>query len=259
VPYSSELSIGKPDIPIKRSGSVSGPSEARGFLVPNLAPSRSVRETIQEVKVLQIAENHMRELEMSSKELLDANVITPADLSEWLNSKGKSANETIGLGIPSYTFLHSLIYSIKAGANGLLLTSEIDLTSLNHPEEKIFSWFLNPMMVLKEQIRILKLTDEEVMFLEKLVLFVGDLSSVTTSSWHSECHASNDPLRAAQIQAISRRLVGITRSMTKFPTYRRRFRQVVRCLISNSTQREGSVCSYNNLPPFPQEILRDVV
>jgi hypothetical protein len=52
--YSSELSVGKSDISIKRSGSVSGPSEARGFLVPNLAPSRSVRETIQEVKMLQV-------------------------------------------------------------------------------------------------------------------------------------------------------------------------------------------------------------
>jgi hypothetical protein len=261
VPYSSELSIGKHDIPIKRSGSgsVSGPSEAGGFHVPNLAPSRSVRETIQEVKVLQIAENHMRELETSGKELLDANVITPADLSEWLNSKGKSGNETIGLGIPSYTFLHSLINSIKAGASGLLLTSGIDLTPLNQPQEKIFNWFFNPMMVLKEQIRILKLTDEEVMFLGKLVLFVGDLSSVTTSSWHSECHAPHDPLRAAQIEAISRRLVGITRSMTKFPTYRRRFRQVIRCLICKLTQREGSVCSYNNLPPLPQEILQDNV
>jgi hypothetical protein len=147
----------------------------------------------------------MRELDMSGKELLDAKVITPADLTEWLNSKGNSGDETIGLGIPSYTFLRSLIYSIKAGANGLLLTNGIELTSLNRPQEKIFNWFFHPMMVLKDQIRILKLTDEEVMFLEKSVLFVGDLPCLAACSWHSECRAPQDPLRAAQIQAISRR------------------------------------------------------
>lgn len=147
----------------------------------------------------------MRELDMSGKELLDANVITPADLAEWLNSKGNNGNETIGLGIPSYTFLRLLIYSIKAGASGLLLANGIEVTPLNRPQEKIINWFFHPMMVLKEQIKILKLTDEEVMFLEKLVLFVGDLSSIAACSWHSECCAPHDPLRAAQIQAISRR------------------------------------------------------
>ncbi|KAJ4752880.1 transmembrane protein [Rhynchospora pubera] len=259
MPYSSELSTRRPDISIKRAGSLSEASEAPGFLVPNLAPSRSVRETIQEVKMLQISENHMRALAMSGKELLDANVITQAGLTEWLNSKGNSGNETIGFGIPSYTMLHSLIYSIKAGANGLLLANGIELTPLNRPKDKIFNWFFHPMMVIKEQIRVLKLSEEEVMFLGKLVLFVGDLSSVPASSWHSESHAPQDPLRAAQIQAISRRLVGITRSMTKFPTYRRRYRQVVRCLINSSTENEGSICSSYNQPVSCHEILQEDV
>ncbi|RWW27977.1 hypothetical protein BHE74_00022902 [Ensete ventricosum] len=37
------------------------------------------------------------------------------------------------------------------------------------------------------------------------------------------------------------RLVGMTRSVSKFPTYRRRYRQVVKVLMSYLTESEGSL------------------
>jgi hypothetical protein len=36
------------------------------------------------------------------------------------------------------------------------------------------------------------------------------------------------------------RLVGIVRSLSKFPTFRRRFRHVVKLLVAYSIEREGS-------------------
>jgi len=62
-------------------------TEAPAMPVPSVAQSRSVVETIQEVKVVQIWQSMMRSCEMRGKELLDAGVITPADLYEWVRAK----------------------------------------------------------------------------------------------------------------------------------------------------------------------------
>ncbi|KAJ8625135.1 hypothetical protein MRB53_033665 [Persea americana] len=42
------------------------------------------------------------------------------------------------------------------------------------------------------------------------------------------------------------KVVGITRSVSKFPTYRRRFSNVVKALILYSSEREGSALSHSN-------------
>lgn len=144
----------------------------------------------------------MKTCEMRGKELIDANIITAVDLNEWLRTKG-SNQETVGLGLPSYAILQSLLYSIKAGSGGFLLSCGIEVTQLNRPQDRLLDWFFHPVMVLKEHIRAIKMREDEVMFLEKLVLFVGNIPG--TDTWDNGSVAPRDPLRAAQIQAISRR------------------------------------------------------
>jgi hypothetical protein len=39
---------------------------------------------------------------------------------------------------------------------------------------------------------------------------------------------------------LTRRMVGLVRSMSKFPTHRRRYRHVVKLLVAYSVEREGS-------------------
>ncbi|XP_062225784.1 uncharacterized membrane protein At3g27390-like isoform X4 [Phragmites australis] len=174
---SAEYSV-RTNVSVKGAEYPTGPSEAPAMLVPNLAPARSVREAIQEVKMVQ------------------------------------------------------------AGSGGLLLGNGVEVNQHNRPQDRLLDWFFHPVLVLKEQIQALNITEEEVGFLEKLTLFIGNAASA--NAWDNGAQIPQDPLRTAQIQAISRRMVGIVRSLSKFPTYRRRFRHVVKLLIAYSMEREGS-------------------
>jgi len=232
---STEFSV-RTNASVKGAEHPSGSSAAPAMLVPNLAPARSVREAIQEVKMVQIWENTMKACEQRGRDLLNLNVITAVGLSEWLRGK-ESGHETISLGLPSYSLLCSVLQSIKAGAGGLLM-GNVEVNQFNRPQDRLLDWFFHPVLVLKEQIQVLNMTEEEVRFLEKLTLFVGNAASA--SGWDNGAEVPQDPVRLAQIQAISRRLVGIVRSLSKFPTYRRRYRHVVKLLIAYSIERDGS-------------------
>jgi len=235
---STEFSV-RTNASVKGAEHPSGSSAAPAMLVPNLAPARSVREAIQEVKMVQIWENTMKACEQRGRDLLNLNVITAVGLSEWLRGK-ESGHETISLGLPSYSLLCSVLQSIKAGAGGLLMGS-VEVNQFNRPQDRLLDWFFHPVLVLKEQIQVLSMTEEEVRFLEKLTLFVGNAAGA--SAWDNGDEVPQDPVRLAQIQAISRRLVGIVRSLSKFPTYRRRYRHVVKLLIAYSIERDGSCWS----------------
>ncbi|XP_042496003.1 uncharacterized membrane protein At3g27390 isoform X2 [Macadamia integrifolia] len=228
VSQSTEFSVGGSK---GKSSSVS--VEAPAILVPRLTPSRSVRETIQEVKMVQIWGLMMKSCEIKGKELLDANIITTADLDQWLKTKDSDEAAIVGIGLPSYSFLHFLLYSIKSGAGGLLLDS-VEVTHLNRPQDRLLDWFFHPFMVLKDQIKVINMGESEVRFLEKVLLFGSDTQRM--KAWENGSVVPQDALRAAQIQGISRRLTGITKGVSKFPTYRRKFHHVVKTLIRYSLE-----------------------
>ncbi|XP_050205874.1 uncharacterized membrane protein At3g27390 [Mercurialis annua] len=214
----------------------SGSTEHSARFVPNLAPSRSVREAIQEVKMVQIWGAIMRSCETKGKELLDAGAIIPADLYETLKAKNSHEGAIIGVGLPCVSLLHTLLYSIKAGSDGFVMVEGVEITYLNRPNDKLFDWFFQPMLVVKEQIRSMKLVEGEEKFLQKVVLFGNDTQRI--EAWNNGSVIPEEALRAAQIQGISRRMTGMVRSVSKLPTYRRRFRQVIKALISYSTGEE---------------------
>ncbi|XP_042381890.1 uncharacterized membrane protein At3g27390-like [Zingiber officinale] len=234
---SEEFSIGSNSFRAVKASHAS--SSAPSMLVPSLAPSRSIRETIQEVKMVQVWGEIMKSCETRGKELVDANIITTFHLREWLQTKGRS-QEMVGIGLPSYAFLHNLLFSIKGGSGGILLSGGIEVTHFNRPQDRLLDWFFHPVMVLMEQIRVLNLKDDEVKFLEKLVLFAGS-STLPVQATGDGAMVGQDTIRTAQIQAISRRLVGMTRSGSKFPTYRRRFRQVIKVILAYSLEQEGTI------------------
>lgn len=140
---------------------------------------------------------------MRGKELLDADVITPSDLHEWLKAKNGNEAAIVSVGLPCFSFLQTLLYSIKAGSGGLLLLDDIEVTYLNRPNDKLLDWFFHPVMVLKEQIRVLKLAEGEMRYLEKVVLYGS--STQRMEAWDNGSLVPEDALRAAQIQGISRR------------------------------------------------------
>ncbi|KAF8406335.1 hypothetical protein HHK36_008422 [Tetracentron sinense] len=237
--HSAEFSVGGSHAQGGKFSSV--PTEAPAMLVPSLAPSRSVREAIQEVKMVQIWGQMMKSCVMRGRELVDANVIKPADLNEWCKAKSNNEATIICVGLPSYSFLQTLLYSIKAQSSGLLLLDGVEVNHQNRPQDRLVDWFFHPVMVLKEQIKVIKMGEGELRFLEKVVLFGGDTQRM--EGWENGSLVPQDAIRAAQIQGISRRLIGISRSVSKFPTYRRRFRQVVKALMAYSLEKEGSTRS----------------
>lgn len=145
----------------------------------------------------------MKSCEIRGKELLDTEVITPADLCEWMKAKGSDEAAIIGVGLPCYCFLHTLLNSIKSGSNGLLMLDGVEMNHMNRPKDKLLDWFFNPIMVLKEQIRVIKLGDNEVRLLQKLVLFGSN--AIRMEAWDNGSSVPQDSLRAAQIEGISRR------------------------------------------------------
>lgn len=195
----------------------------------------------------------MKSCELRGRDLLNLNVITTVDLTEWLRTKDGN-NDTIDLGLPSYALLCTVLQSIKAGSGGLLLGNGVEVDQQNRPQDLLLDWFFHPVLVLKDQIQVLKMREEEVRFLEKSTLFVGNFASA--NAWDNGAEIPKDPVRTAQIQAISRRMVGIVRSMSKFPTYRRRYRHVVKLLVAYSVEREGSFGSSDSAQSISFEITR---
>ncbi|GFY93817.1 hypothetical protein Acr_09g0002630 [Actinidia rufa] len=159
---------------------------------------KSVRDAIQEVKMVQVWGNMMRSCEMRGKELLDT----------------------------------------KSGSDGLLLLDNFEINNLNRPQDRLLDWFFQPVMVLKEQIKVIELGEGEAFFLEKVVLFGSNNQRM--EAWESGSLVPQDALRAAQIEGIGRRMMGMVRSVSKLPTYRRRFRQIVKALIIYHMEKEGS-------------------
>lgn len=78
----------------------------------------------------------------------------------------------------------------------------VELTELNSPKDKVFVWLIGPLLTMKEQIKNLKLTEDEEYCLRKLVMVC---KNERTEDWDSTGFPSSDSVRKAQLQAIIRR------------------------------------------------------
>ncbi|XP_071710149.1 uncharacterized membrane protein At3g27390 [Rutidosis leptorrhynchoides] len=218
------------------------PMQAPGVMVmPTLSSSRSVREAIREVKMVQVWGNLMQSSEIAGKELLDSNVITSTELYDWLNAKKGNESAIISTGLPCYSFFKTLLHSIKVGSEGLVLRDGLEITNFNRPQDRLLDWFFHPILVIKEQIKVIQLSEGEIRYLEKMVLFGSD--SQRMQSWDNGSYLPDELLRAAQIQGIGRRMTGLVRGASKLPTYRRKYRQVIKNLIIYCMAMEGSARS----------------
>lgn len=65
-------------------------------------------------------------------------------------------------------FLDLQDFAVKYAGDGL------EITSGNRPKSKIFEWFFDPLMVIKDQIKAENFTEEEEAYLEKQVLLISD-------------------------------------------------------------------------------------
>ncbi|KAL5705008.1 hypothetical protein ACHQM5_023360 [Ranunculus cassubicifolius] len=177
------------------------------------------------VKAIVIWDHFFKGCEISGEELTRDGAIGIADLEAWQQSKSKIVN----VGIPTYTFMHCFLKSIKSGSSGFILRDNVEVTHLNRPEGRVFDWLYDPMLVMKEQIKSLDLVESEELYLCKLCLYYGDNQRI--EAWNNGGVPPNDEIKIAQLEAITRRLQGFCLTLTRLPTFRRRYQEVVKALV----------------------------
>ncbi|XP_024537062.1 uncharacterized membrane protein At3g27390 [Selaginella moellendorffii] len=198
------------------------PSEA-GMIIPQLSASKSLKRSIQDVKMVQVWEHMFKSCCEHSKDLIHKGVLKTSDLEEYLSDKSK--NKLIAVKLPAYSLLMNLIFSAKSSSTGLVLYSGLELTVFNRPEDRLLDWFFEPLLVLKEQIRAAKLHPSEERYLEKLTLLSSD------AEWDNGAIAPQDNVRKGELEALSRRIQGISTSVSRFPTFRRRYENFIKSLL----------------------------
>ncbi|GMP38125.1 hypothetical protein CsSME_00009496 [Camellia sinensis var. sinensis] len=112
-----------------------------------------------------------------------------------------------------------------------------ELTSLNRPEGRVFDWMFEPMSIMKEQLKSLNLTETEELYLYKFCLYSGDM--VRIQAWQNGGFPPQDDIRRAQLEGLSRRLQGFCLTVSRLPTCRRRFSEVVKELEHESKRRRS--------------------
>ncbi|KAK1291793.1 putative membrane protein [Acorus calamus] len=186
--------------------------------------SKTLKKAIRQLKPVQIWDWLFRSCELSGKFLLREGLIEVSDIQECL-LKGKC--KKLSIRLPAWCVLQCLLRSAKSDADGLLISDEVELTNFNWPKDKVLEWFLGPLLIMKEQIKGLQLSDNEEACLGKLIM---THNSQRPEDWNDSGFPSDDNVRRAQLQAIIRRLQGIVASMSRMPTFRRRFNILVKAL-----------------------------
>ncbi|KAH9318487.1 hypothetical protein KI387_020256, partial [Taxus chinensis] len=210
--------------------SISSGNERRG-------PQRtkSLKKSIQELKTVQVWEHLFESCELNGRALIEENIVKLSDIEEW-NRMGKC--NVLSAGLPAYCILQNLLRSAKYNSGGFLFPDGTELTSLNRPEDRVLEWFFEPLLIIKEQIMAENLQESEELYLEKLVLLSGFPERM--KAWQNGGIPPEDNIRRAELEAFSRRLQGITKSISRMPTFRRRFQNVVRTLSQAAQERASS-------------------
>ena len=78
----------------------------------------------------------------------------------------------------------------------------MELTRSNVPRDKVFEWFIGPLLIMKEQLKKLQLDVSEETCLRKLVM---GCKNEKPEDWNDSGYPSGDSVRIAQLQAIIRR------------------------------------------------------
>ncbi|KAJ4869539.1 putative membrane protein [Raphanus sativus] len=224
----------------KNETAFSGPIQ-RLNSVKNMSSTRvgSVRVPMIDVKPLDLLDGLFVECRKFGDVLASKGLINSKDIKEARSSNG---SQVISVGLPAYAFLYEILRSVKANTSGLLLSDGVtELTTRNRPKDAFFDWFLNPFLILKEQMKATNLTDEEEEYLGRLVLLYGD-SERLKNSYAAD---SSSPLlterKRAELDAFARRIQGLTKTVSRYPTYRRHFVELVKKLSDDLDQdRAGS-------------------
>ncbi|KAF8703502.1 hypothetical protein HU200_032310 [Digitaria exilis] len=204
-------------------------------------PSRvtSFKNSIDEFNPFKLLDHLFTECRRQGEELVNKGLIIMKDIEE--TKSGKVGSGVLNVGLPAYVILNALLRSAEANSDGLVLSDGSEITSDNRPRHTLFDWFFDPLMVIKEQIKAENFTEEEEEYLKMQVLLAGDPNRKGTLP-----HVpSLNERKKAEIEAFARRLQGITKSISRYPTAKRRFDVLVKALMSELERTMGGSQSTN--------------
>ncbi|GMI69172.1 hypothetical protein like AT4G12680 [Hibiscus trionum] len=196
--------------------------------------SRTLKWAIQQYRPMQVWDWLFKSCEVNGRRLLHEGLITIKDIEECI-VKGNCRK--LGIKLHAWSILQCLLTSVKSDSSGLVIGDNAELTRSNMPRDKVFEWFIGPLFIMKEQLKKLELDETEEACLRKLVM---ECKNETPEDWNDAGYPSDDNVRRAQLQAIIRRLQGIVASMSRIPTFRRRFRNLVKLLYIEAVQADAS-------------------
>lgn len=160
--------------------------------------------------------------------MVSEGIITLKDIED--AKSNKDSGDVISIGLPAYCIYQSLLRSAKANCAGILLSEYkfcsfsrflipiyltlficdcvcaddnfSEITATNRPKDAFFDWFLNPLLIMKEQIKAENLSDDEEEYLGKLVLLSSDPERLKKSDIGLPPESE---LRRAELDALARR------------------------------------------------------
>ncbi|KAL9367075.1 hypothetical protein Peur_038274 [Populus x canadensis] len=232
----------KPTKTTSRADSFSGSTSVRN------PPSRGVsfNHPMVDLKPLELLDRIFKECQHHGEIFVSEGLITQQDINDAKSGKG---SRVISIGLPAYCILQALLRSVKANSVGILLTDADDnvteITSTNRPKDTFYEWFLNPFLIIKDQIKAENLSEEEEGYLGRLVLLNGDPTKL--KSLNSGPPPESERKRA-ELDALARRLQGITKSVSRYPTSRRNFDHLVKNLSENLAKKNGETKAINVFP-----------
>ncbi|KXG19843.1 hypothetical protein SORBI_3010G125000 [Sorghum bicolor] len=189
-----------------------------------LHPSKTFMQTVQRLRPVQIWDWFFRSCELNGRILLSEGLITAEDMEEYI-TKGKC--KKLGTKLPSWCIFQCLLRSANSDSDGLLISDNVEVTNLNWPKDRVFDWLLGPLLVIKDQMRKLEITEDEETCLRKLIM---TNKNEKPSDWDDAGFPSDDNIKRGQLQAIIRRLQGIVANMSRVPSFRRRFINLVKAM-----------------------------
>ncbi|XP_024960270.1 uncharacterized membrane protein At3g27390 isoform X3 [Cynara cardunculus var. scolymus] len=192
--------------------------------------SKTLKQALQQYTPVQVWDWLFKSCEVNGRILLRDGLIDVKDIEECI-VKGRC--KKLDIKLPAWSILQCLLASAKSESSGLVISDEVELTRTNLPRDKVFEWFIGPLLIIKDQIKGLQLNVDEEICLRKLVM---RYKNEKPEDWDDSGFPSNDHVRRAQLQAIVRRLQGIVGSMSRMPTFRRKFKNLVKLLYLEALQ-----------------------
>lgn len=201
-----------------------------------------------DLKSLELVDALLKECQHYGEIMVSEGIITLKDIED--AKSNKDSGKIISIGLPAYCILQVLMRSAKANSAGILLNDNVtEITSTNRPKDAVFDWFFNPLVIIKEQIKAENLSEAEELYLGKLVLLSGDPERLKKSDIGAPPESE---LRRAELDALARRLQGITRSISRYPTFRRRFDTSMKIVLEELAKKDGE----SSMSSGPQTVPR---